>query len=142
MSMSLELTPPSKRVVNNWGPDRAKEVDKAERLWLDKVEDFLSSTVDQSFEDQKQPGGASWPPNSDAWTNYKVSQGGSPLINIYTGAMRDSIDTERGGSSVSIATPLDYAEHAMEDRSFMPTQKLVEGYVKRAFEQILRKTVE
>lgn len=88
-SVSLELTPDSKRILREWTKDKTGEIDKVINRWLISMQSWMLKETMRAFDTGKQPGGSAWPPNVGRYKEWKASIG-SHKPGILHGSLRKS----------------------------------------------------
>lgn len=87
--VSLKLTPESRRLVNSWGADKVKDVERIIDSWLIRMQAWMLRETMKAFDDGKQPGGSSWPENVGRYAEWKASLG-SCKPGVLSGKLRRS----------------------------------------------------
>jgi len=137
-AMTLEFDAADKQLLEHWGRQKTDRIHEAEKKWVNNVATFMKDETNSAFAMQKQPGGSAWHDNSPSWNNYKASHGGSSLINVFTGRLRDSISTSKTKNSSEVYTTVPYAESIADRNPFIPTKNHVSTWGKKMAEELLR----
>lgn len=165
--VSLTLTPDSKRILNMWSKDKTGQVEKIIDSWLIRMLAWMLRETMKAFDDGKQPGGSTWPPNIGRYAEWKASWG-SNKPGILTGALRQSFaqskKISKGIKEASIGSTLPYARamfygkssgwagevtgrggnkawfrfSGMRPRPYFPTEKHGEDHARQLFNDLVR----
>jgi len=165
--VSLKLTPESKRIINKWGGDKVKNVEKVIDSWLLRMQAWMLRETEKAFDDGKQPGGSSWPPNVGRYAEWKAALG-SNKRGILSGKLRRSFAQNKRinkstneafiGSSLPYANAMYYGKSSgwagtvtgptgargwfrfsgMRARPYFPEQNYAERHARNLFIDLLK----
>jgi len=106
--ISLELTPESKQLLENWGREKLFTYGLVMKSWLDSMGAWMLRETLRAFDESQQTGGTRWRPNAGTYAMWKQYLGQNKP-GILTGALRRSISQQIDEASARVGSPLSYA---------------------------------
>ena len=132
--VTLEFTIASQELLRVLPQLTKEKIDILQNMWLNRYGAWVMREEQESFDQQKQPGGEEWPENTQEWQDFKASQGFSTITNVYTSKMKQSISMERTEENVHVGSPLPYSVYTQDrkdpnmNRSFIPEFEYAQRY--------------
>jgi phage gpG-like protein len=143
---SMEFTPASKRIINEWGNKKAEAADSTINHFLDGIAAWIGREEAKAFVDSRQQGGKMWAPNSPEYAMRK-SMFGQNKPGIVTGHLMDSMEhgvsrtigEAFAGTKVSYAPFFEFGtSRGIPGRPFTPEEDYTTRHAVELLNQLLK----